>query len=1531
MHTQDTNPNTNRTIKQKLIVEDSFMRNLYLNISLDKDAVITYKNVQGGGDITKLPLVYVGTENSGTRRNTLNGKVYLETLKTCFTSSIANCYGFGFDTRSTLNHLSLQNVAGKNFIQRAPWLENHEGLFVDTFEFGSIDNVTSVDSFTFKNGSFVNFFHHYPEFDINKSPTIKNLLLQSITNSDYYTFYQTVKATLNGTVQTISFPMFNNSTAKNIFNNAAYITNLEMDHVTLDYFFNNSLLNTTLTLPFGFVGTATVAPTMFGTIETLAIKNSTIEHFYNLSTISKDFSVENSTISTLALGKINKLKLSNSSIDIDFINGANGATIQEFELGNSTIKSFANAGSLNGLDLNGMVIKGDFANTGTITEGLTFQNNSKITGDFINTGSLEKLTLKSTSIGGSLANAGTLEEINLQSSTIVGSLQNQGSLEGITLDSSSVGGFVNTGTLELSLKSSTIVGALYNQGSLTGATLENSVIKGDFYNAGSIENALSLSSLNITGNFINTGSLKGLTLENPTTAGNGGSSNGSSVRSDVGNNANIGIEGSLINQSTLEEIVLKNVRVGGFYNSKEGNIKDFNLENSELKGNFQNQGSLKSFTLDSTPIQGSFVNTGTIAESLTLENTSSITGDFINTGSLEKLTLKSTSIGGSLANAGTLEEINLQSSTIVGSLHNLGSLEGITLDSSSVGGFVNTGTLDLSLKSSSIKGDFKNQGSLKSFTLDSTPIQGSFVNTGTIAESLTLENTSSITGDFINTGSLEKLTLKSTSIGGSLANAGTLEEINLQSSTIVGSLHNLGSLEGITLDSSSVGGFTNTKVLNNITIKTGTLGSFLNTGTTKSLDLDTATLKGSFTNSGDLQAISLKAVNLQGDFINHGELGGSNKTTLALLSLSNPTPNTTTIDNTKIQGGFVNTGNIKDDILFKQSTLTKDFHNLGKMQGVSLENSKIHGSFINEGILQELSLTQSNITKGLTNKATINTNISDDESSSIPRIDNQKLIGGSIILKQNSNINIDNAFEAKIGKGIVYEGSGTLTLDSLGEIGYYEQDSKKESLKLTKGQATLTNILSWDSQKFIISGDNQSKAMVGTLTIDVVKTKFTQEDKRPLREFLEGGDVSKIEVKSSDKTGMIRLYYDKETELISIAPALNNGPAAHVGKVLSNLATRRTSFIDNVMANSLRSLLAAHGGFSTMIDTKASGGNALREAYTDGSSLSLQRRLDYFASVSGVSAPTYGISSRYASNVAVDAPQPQEGIESNIVEQAHQNLLLPNSTPKDDVFFVLPYLSYLEVDMGNAVMGTGHNKGVIAGYSRYNHGNLYGVYAGYETTDVSGAFYDVGSKLYYAGLQSYYPLKRVNENQELFIRASSSLAISRNSVKRKEEFGEAEGKPMGISYGLGADLGMNIKKDNDIFIPEIGIAYDGGVLRSFEMQGVVFGGAEKNYQAKTNLYQAKVNLSWYRNWGLYFKTMLQGGVRYNFNNVMRLRGRIGDLAAEDTHTLPVVNAFVGGSVIVPLNQSFYFSLNYTHNFNKSGKSHTGYAKFNYLW
>lgn len=146
---------------------------------------------------------------------------------------------------------------------------------------------------------------------------------------------------------------------------------------------------------------------------------------------------------------------------------------------------------------------------------------------------------------------------------------------------------------------------------------------------------------------------------------------------------------------------------------------------------------------------------------------------------------------------------------------------------------------------------------------------------------------------------------------------------------------------------------------------------------------------------------------------------------------------------------------------------------------------------------------------------------------------------------------------------------------------------------------------------------------------------------------------------------------------------------------------------------------------------------------------------------------------------------------------------------------------------------------------------------------------------------------------------------------------------------------MNIKLNTKhTLTPEIGLGYNGGFTKAYELNNISNTIKRRTYTHKMNLFKTKTSLSFYSDWHKHFKTLVYAGVDWTINpNVANPKGRYSNIGyyGGGESKLDNLEYALGTTLVIPLNDAFYFSLNYGMNWTKNTTMHTGYGKFNYMW
>ncbi|HEF2061802.1 TPA: autotransporter outer membrane beta-barrel domain-containing protein [Campylobacter jejuni] len=600
--------------------------------------------------------------------------------------------------------------------------------------------------------------------------------------------------------------------------------------------------------------------------------------------------------------------------------------------------------------------------------------------------------------------------------------------------------------------------------------------------------------------------------------------------------------------------------------------------------------------------------------------------------------------------------------------------------------------------------------------------------------------------------------------------------------------------------------------------------------------------------------------------------------------------------NTKLQGNIINMGNasIGSDIKIEDGA---------KVEGglVNQDNGAISGS---------ITVDKDSKLDSITNTSTSSTGISGsitNNSDNKLEISNSGNIGGKIestgsadMVISNSNggtisggisssgsgsTSISNSQGSTINNGITVSGSAQVEISNQGSVG-----KDKNGNTVTNNGSGSVGIKDWlvstdkntgKLNTVVIGGSGKDNVKVENITVD--QSNVDLEELNDINNIISGVNQNNIGNIGTNGSGEISLSYDPITGKLTTDFNLNASISGATFRSLISTTSRRSTFIDNVMGNSMQSFALASSSKSQSIAMSEKG-----NLYADAS--------DYIKS--DLNNGSYG---------------------SN----------------KEHSLFILPYTSSQNVELSLNEESKGHTKGTIIGYSTLKDSGIYGVYAGYEDTKMGSTYFDINNRTYYAGLKYFNTLFTTEKGQEVYIKAQGKAALIKNDLTEKIGNNEAKAEPNSYAYGVNTALGMNFISNKDIFSPEIGLAYEGGYTEAFSMKDTIgqatVKGGERTYANYLNLFSTKTSLTWFRDWLPNLKTSVELGAKFNINPKVEAEARFGNIKVSDEFDLPRVQKFVSTSFIVPVNEAFYFSLNYNGMFDKDGNTHTGFAQFNYLW
>ncbi|EAL7068433.1 hypothetical protein DT938_08115 [Campylobacter jejuni] len=597
----------------------------------------------------------------------------------------------------------------------------------------------------------------------------------------------------------------------------------------------------------------------------------------------------------------------------------------------------------------------------------------------------------------------------------------------------------------------------------------------------------------------------------------------------------------------------------------------------------------------------------------------------------------------------------------------------------------------------------------------------------------------------------------------------------------------------------------------------------------------------------------------------------------------------------KVEGGLVNQGN-------------------GSISGsVQVSGGSTIDSITNEGngaISGSITVDKDSKLDSITNTSTSDTGISGsitNNSDNKLEISNSGNIGGKIestgaadmVISNNGggtisggisssgsgNTSISNSQGSTINNGITVSGSAQVEISNQGSVG---KDSNGNTV--TNNGSGSVGIKDWvvstdkETGKLdtvVVGGSGKDNVKVENITVD--QSNVNLDELGDINNIISGVNQGNIGNIGTNGGGEISLSYDPLTGKLSTDFNLNASISGATFRSLISTTTRRSTFIDNVMGNSMQSFYLGNSSRAQRMAMSEKG-----NLYADAS--------DYIKSDLN--------NGNYGSN-------------------------------KEHSLFILPYFSSQNVELSLNEESKGHTKGTIIGYSTLKDSGIYGVYAGYEDTKMSSTYFDINNRTYYVGLKYFNILLTTEKGQEVYIKAQGKTALIKNDLTKKIGNNEAKAEPNSYAYGVNTALGMNFISNKDIFSPEVGLAYEGGYTEAFSMKDTIgqatVQGGERTYTNYLNLFSTKTSFTWFRDWLPNLKSSVELGAKLNINPSVKAKARFGNIKVNDEFYLPRVQKFVSTSLIIPVNEAFYFSLNYNGMFDKDGNTHTGFAQFNYLW
>ncbi|HFF9281826.1 TPA: beta strand repeat-containing protein, partial [Campylobacter jejuni] len=846
-----------------------------------------------------------------------------------------------------------------------------------------------------------------------------------------------------------------------------------------------------------------------------------------------------------------------------------------------------------------------------------------------------------------------------------------------------------------------------------------------------------------TSTFLNQGTLIG---GNNTASVQLGASNNNGVTIETFNNQGIIGNGSskfgvTVWGANSSKSTINNFSNSGTIHSNAGESIYFGNANIS---SFANSGTIKSKQGTGVNIsQGTsienFNNTRTIEGKRMGVNVRSTINTFVNNGLIAATDMRSSD--------------GIQINANVKTLINKGTIQGFSAPIKSSGGTIETLTNEGTMKGESI-GIYMSGGLVKTLINSGTINQN---NSATWAAGIKLQSNSTIE-NIINTGSIRSNAFGISVTGGKFGTLtikdggqvyGKYSAIGVGRSQTLGDLYIDGSSSkiygeenGIALDANSR--TQKIELKNGGIIKGNIHGIRLDNGASLSGEMILSG-EGSRVEGGSGAGILNRSGKIEGSITIKD---GATVTATSNLAIANHRSGsitggiTVSGKNTKLQGNIINLVNasIGSDIKIEDGA---------KVEGglVNQGNGSISGSvqvsgggsidsITNEGngvISGSITVDKNSKLDSITNTSTSSTGISGsitNNSDNKLEISNSGNIGGKIestgsadMVISNSNggtisggisssgsgsTSISNSQGSTINNGITVSGSAQVEISNQGSVG-----KDKNGNTVTNNGSGSVGIKDWlvstdkntgKLDTVVIGGSRAVNVKVENITVD--QSNVDLEELNDINNIISGVNQNNIGNIGTNGSGEISLSYDPITGKLTTDFNLNASISGATFRSLISTTSRRSTFIDNVMGNSMQSFTLASSSKSQSIAMSEKG-----NLYADAS--------DYIKS--DLNNGSYG---------------------SN----------------KEHSLFILPYTSSQNVELSLNEESKGHTKGTIIGYSTLKDSGIYGVYAGYEDTKMGSTYFDINNRTYYAGLKYFNTLFTTEKGQEVYIKAQGKAA-----------------------------------------------------------------------------------------------------------------------------------------------------------------------------
>ncbi|ECL4320169.1 hypothetical protein FTK47_09065, partial [Campylobacter jejuni] len=282
-------------------------------------------------------------------------------------------------------------------------------------------------------------------------------------------------------------------------------------------------------------------------------------------------------------------------------------------------------------------------------------------------------------------------------------------------------------------------------------------------------------------------------------------------------------------------------------------------------------------------------------------------------------------------------------------------------------------------------------------------------------------------------------------------------------------------------------------------------------------------------------------------------------------------------ENTKLEGNIINTGD---------ASIGSDI----KIEG----GAKVEGGLVNQGngsISGSVQVSGGSSIDSITNEGNgaISGSITVDKDSKLDSITNTSTsdtgISGSITNNSDNKLEISNGEGATIGGGITNNGNADLVISNQGSVG--KDDHGNTVTNNGSGSVGIKDwVVSTDKETgkldtIVVGGNGKDNVKVENITVD--QSNVNLDELGNINNIISGVNQGNIGNIGTNGGGEISLSFDPITGKLTTDFNLNASISGATFRSLISTTTRRSTFIDNVMGNSMQTFALASSSKSQSI------------------------------------------------------------------------------------------------------------------------------------------------------------------------------------------------------------------------------------------------------------------------------------------------------------------------------------------------------------